>query len=216
MIGRWYCLQVDSSWMHIWIDASPVTHATVASGIDELHAHRRGQAEAHRAEAARVDPAARLVELVVLRGPHLVLADVGRDERVALGELVELLDHVLRLDELALGVVLQAILALPLLDVAPPRLERRGIGTLRRRLDDLDHLVEHVGDVAHDRHVDLHALADRRRVDVDVDDLAVAAEEVRRVADHAVVEARADRDAARRSAASPCSTRTCRACRACR
>ncbi len=27
-----YCLQVDSSWMHIWIDASPVTQATTASG----------------------------------------------------------------------------------------------------------------------------------------------------------------------------------------
>ena len=93
-----------------------------------------------------------------------------------------------------LRVVLQAILALPFLDLAPPRLERRGIRTLRRRLDDLDHLVEHVGDVAHDRHVDLHALADRRRVDVDVDDLAVVAEEVLRVADHAVVEARADGD----------------------
>ena len=54
------------------------------------------------------------------------------------------------------------------------------------------HLVEHVGDVADDRHVDLHALADRRRIDVDVDDLAVGAEEVLRIADHAVVEARAD------------------------
>ena len=96
------------------------------AGIDELHAHRRRQAEAHRAEAAGVDPAARLVELVVLRGPHLVLADVGRDERVALGDLVELLDHELRLDELALAVVLEAILALPLLDLRPPRLERRG------------------------------------------------------------------------------------------
>src|SRR3954447_7100810 len=32
-MGRWYCLQVDSSWMHIWIDALPVTHATVAFGF---------------------------------------------------------------------------------------------------------------------------------------------------------------------------------------
>ena len=40
----------------------------------------------------------------------------------------------------------------------------------------------------------LHALGDRRRVDVDVDDLARVLREVRRVADHAVVEARADRE----------------------
>src|SRR3546814_16698313 len=34
-------------------------------------------AEAHRAEAARVDPPARAREVVVLRAPHLVLAHVG-------------------------------------------------------------------------------------------------------------------------------------------
>src|SRR4029079_10069816 len=30
--GSWYCVQVESSWMHIWIDDSPVTQATSASG----------------------------------------------------------------------------------------------------------------------------------------------------------------------------------------
>ena len=58
----------------------------------------------------------------------------------------------------------------------------------------LQKLIQHVGDVADDRHVDLDALGDRRRVDVDVDDLARVLREVRRVADHAVVEARADRE----------------------
>ncbi len=54
--------------------------------------------------------------------------------------------------------------------------------------------IEHVAQVADDRHVDLDALADRRRVDVDVDDLARVLREVLRVADHAIVEARADRE----------------------
>src|SRR6266851_4494249 len=85
LMGSRYCLQVDSSCRHIW--------------IGELHAHRRGQAEAHRAEAAGIDPAARLVELVELRRPHLVLADVRSDEGLALGDLVELLQHELRLDD---------------------------------------------------------------------------------------------------------------------
>src|SRR5664280_316996 len=57
-------------------------------------AHRRRQAEAHRAESARVDPAARLGEVVVLRCPHLMLADVAGDDRLAAGRLVQRLDHV--------------------------------------------------------------------------------------------------------------------------
>ena len=69
--------------MHIWIEPSPVMQTTVGVGIGELHAHRVRQADAHRAEAAGVDPAARLVEAVVLRRPHLVLADVGGDVGVA-------------------------------------------------------------------------------------------------------------------------------------
>src|SRR5260221_13631597 len=92
LIGNRYCLQVESSCRHIWIDDSPVTQATVAPGL-AICAHRRRQAEAHGAQAAGVDPAAWLVELVELRRPHLMLADVGRDERLALGHLVKLLQH---------------------------------------------------------------------------------------------------------------------------
>src|SRR4029077_12357829 len=33
LIGRRYCLQVESSCRHIWIEDSPVTHATVAPGL---------------------------------------------------------------------------------------------------------------------------------------------------------------------------------------
>ena len=33
LIGRRYCLQVESSCRHIWIDDSPVTQATVAPGF---------------------------------------------------------------------------------------------------------------------------------------------------------------------------------------
>ena len=67
-----------------------------------------------------------------------------------------------------------------------------GFGALRAGLDEAQELVEHLGHVADDRHVDLHALGDRRGVDVDVDDLARVLREVRRIADHAIVEARAD------------------------
>ena len=40
------------------------------------------QAEAHRAEPAGGQPLARAAERVGLRDPHLVLADVGGDDRV--------------------------------------------------------------------------------------------------------------------------------------
>ncbi|MNT25318.1 hypothetical protein D3C71_2194950 [compost metagenome] len=31
--GVWYCLAVDSSWMFIWIEPSPVMQATCAFGL---------------------------------------------------------------------------------------------------------------------------------------------------------------------------------------
>ena len=49
-------------------------------GARDLGADRRRQREAHRAEAARRDERARRVVLVVLRFPHLMLADVGDDD----------------------------------------------------------------------------------------------------------------------------------------
>ena len=64
-----------------------------------LHADRRRQAVAHGAEPARGHPAVRLLEMEMLRRPHLVLADLGGDVDVlVLGQLVEPLDRVLRLD----------------------------------------------------------------------------------------------------------------------
>ena len=55
----------------------------LSSGPAKLGADRRREREAHRAEAARGDELPRDVVLVVLRFPHLVLADVGDDERLA-------------------------------------------------------------------------------------------------------------------------------------
>jgi hypothetical protein len=57
--------------------------------------------------------------------------------------------------------------------------------------DHADHLGQHVLDVAHDGDVDLDALGDGGRIDVDVNDLAVDRGKVLGVADHAVIEARA-------------------------
>jgi len=49
--------------------------------------------------SARVDPAARLIEFVVLRSPHLVLADIRGHKGISASYFVKLLDHKLRLDD---------------------------------------------------------------------------------------------------------------------
>ena len=51
------------------------------AGPGHLGADGRGQAEAHGPEAAGRDPVVRRLAVVVLRGPHLVLAHVGGDHR---------------------------------------------------------------------------------------------------------------------------------------
>jgi hypothetical protein len=67
--------------------------------------------------------------------------------------------------------VLQAFAAAPFADLLPPAAARR----IRLRFGGVElgqQFDQHVLDVADDRDVDLHPLRDRRRVDVDVDDLA--------------------------------------------
>jgi hypothetical protein len=60
-------------------EPSPLTHH-LAPRACERRADRRGQAEAHGAEAARGEQRARLVKRQALRDPHLVLAHVGGDD----------------------------------------------------------------------------------------------------------------------------------------
>ena len=69
-------------------------HPDLLVGHGEARADRGRQREAHRAEAAGGDELARVVVLVVLGLPHLVLADVGDDERLALGDAPEVVDDV--------------------------------------------------------------------------------------------------------------------------
>ncbi len=160
--------------------------------VGQLGAHGVGHADAHGAQAAGVEPAARLVEFVILRGPHLVLADIGGDEGVAAGHFPQFFDYVLRLDDLVRILVLHAVAAAPLVDLLPPGGQGRSVLLVLALVEQAGELFEHFLDVADDGYVDLHALGDGGRVDVDVDDLARLGGEVRRVADHTVIEAGAD------------------------
>ena len=82
LIGMSLMAQVASSWLVIWKQPSPSMAQTVRSGSADLGAHGRRHREAHRAEAAGVEPGVRVLVLDELRGPHLVLADAGDVDRL--------------------------------------------------------------------------------------------------------------------------------------
>ncbi|CAA7626911.1 conserved hypothetical protein [Magnetospirillum sp. UT-4] len=164
------------------------------AGMGHLHAHGRGQAVAHGAQPARGHPVVGLLEAEMLGRPHLVLADLGADVGIAvLGQLVQALDGVLRLDQLVGILVVQAVARAPLVDLAPPRLQRLVIDAGLPGLPHLDHVFQDVGGVADHRQVDRHVLVDGTGVDVDVDLLGIRREGVEPPGD-AVVEAGADID----------------------
>ena len=81
-------------------------------GTGDLRAESGGEAVAHRAEAGAGDELAGEFVFVPLARPHLVLADAGGDDGIALRQVVEHLDDGLRQDDLvflALHVVLHVV-----------------------------------------------------------------------------------------------------------
>ena len=95
----------------------------------------------------------------MLRGPHLVLADFGRDDRcLFVGRFPQLADGFLRHD-LRLGCgVGERLFRAPALDPGPPR---REISLLvLAALPDLDHILDHAADIANDPNIDGHDLVD--------------------------------------------------------
>ncbi|SCU83807.1 hypothetical protein CNECB9_4260011 [Cupriavidus necator] len=157
-----------------------------------LHSHGIRQAHPHRSEAAGVDPAPGLVETVELRGPHLMLAHVGADMGVAAGQLPDLFDNVLRLDGAPIAGVRQAFPSAPRIDLGPPGRPAGQVDGLPPQ--DCQQVLQYPLHVTDDWHRRLDALRNGRRVDINVDDLPVARAEILHVADHAIIEARADRD----------------------
>jgi len=95
LIGSFRIAAVASSNKVIWKPPSPEMLHTDLVRAAELRADGGREAEAHGACAAGADPVVARVVLVELRSPHLVLAHVGSDDGFALGELVELVDHLL-------------------------------------------------------------------------------------------------------------------------
>ena len=160
----------------------------------ELRPDGGGQAVAHGAEAPGGHPAVRLLEAVVLRRPHLMLADLGRHVGVAiLGQFVEALHRVLRLDDLGRGPVGEAVARPPVGDLVPPILQRRFVDLRRAGAPQAHHVLQHVAAVADDAEFGANGLVDRRGVDIDVNFFGIGRETIEPPRDP-VVEARPDVD----------------------
>ena len=109
---------------------------------------------------------------VVLGSPHLVLAHVAHDDRLALGDFRELVDHELRQQLLAVADLDAGPLLAPLPDGVHPLAVVGAALSLQFLVQD----HEHVLDVTHNGDVAAHVLADLGRVDVDVDHLGPRSE----------------------------------------
>ncbi len=149
-------------------------HHDLAVRRGEFRADSGRQPVAHRAEPARGQQRARPLERKHLRHPHLMLADVGRDDAVALGQVVHLLDHVQRRNRVALLAALllvERLFLLPLQDLLMPfGPQRRALGRYPRATSPPSACRPARSDIADDRDVDLDVFRNRRRIDIDVDD----------------------------------------------
>src|SRR5215204_171232 len=159
-------------------------------GIGEGHTHRRGQREAHRAEAPARDVAVGLGELEELGGPHLVLAHVGDEPQVGAGRGpygLHQLDGTVLAPRRLLTAPLR-LLALRQL-IAPLLASFALLRSFIQVSEDRTHRGLGVRGNPHGR---LYDLAELRGVDVDVDDLRPWRELVSRAGDP-VVETHPDR-----------------------
>jgi len=135
----------------------------------------------------------RALETEELRSPHLVLADLrGEEHVVAAGDLrLEAFERILRLDDLVVLLVTQAVALAPLVDLTPPPFDRAVIRLPAARRPAPPDCLDCLARVRHDRHIDHDILVDRGRVDVDMHLLRIRGE-AGEEAGHAVVEPRAD------------------------
>ena len=77
-----------------------------------------------------------------------------------LGEFVEALDRVLRLDDFVRVAIGQRILRAPFADLRPPGVERLPVRLDAAVAPNAQHILKHMGAIADDRHIDFDILVD--------------------------------------------------------
>ena len=128
-----------------------------------------------------------MLKAVKLRGPHLVLAYIGGDDRISLRRLANHLEHILRFnDSIRIGI--------PKRMPRPYTLEaarsRRPSGRLRFRV----RISQHVFNIADAREICLDVLADFRRINIDMGDSFGLRRKSVQFHRNPVIETRADRN----------------------
>ena len=138
--------------------------------MGQLDAHGGGQAIAHGPQAAGGHPAIGLFKPVILRGPHLVLANLGGDVGIpVLGQGIEPLDGILRFDLIVRGAIGQAVARAPCVDLGPPAGLGLGIGLVTLGFPQGDHVAHDRADIPDNANIDADRLIDRRGVNIDMD-----------------------------------------------
>src|SRR5207253_157729 len=86
----------------------------------QLRTYGGRHAVTHRTEATAGNPLPRPLERIKLRRPHLVLPNVGGDQRVSVRQTVQLSNHSLRLNVISRACETQRLLQLPCAYTFPP------------------------------------------------------------------------------------------------
>ena len=165
--------------------------AVAANGHDlavrfgELCADGGRHRVAHRAQAAAGQKAA-FLDVKVARSPDLVLPDVRGENRFVLHHGGQVADKQARLDEILTRFAARRVAELVVEHLTLP-FRRHGV------LHPVGQSAQHLADVADNRDIDRHILADFSRVDVDMNDVRLLRDLLGR-ADRAVAHARAAQD----------------------
>src|SRR6266581_1032812 len=128
-----------------------------------------------------------MLVIEILRRPHLMLADACADDGFALCNLVEALQDIVRLDEIAVSIVIEWMALLQLCDAIQPR---RKIFLKAARMT--QEILKAFAGIRNVRPGDLFHFPDFGCVDVDMRDVFCVWREGRDLAGDAIVKARSD------------------------
>ena len=134
-----------------------------------LYADRGGETVTHCAQTTRSHPTVGVFKAKVLCRPHLVLTDFCRDVAIVLfGQFFKALQGVLRLDDLAVLLEVQAFHVAPFVDLIPPLGQAFFVGLATAGFPDVQQILKHMGNVAQNWDINVNNLVDRRRIDIDM------------------------------------------------
>ena len=123
--------------------------------VSDLHTDGGGKAIAHGAEATGGEPAIRLIVEDMLCGPHLVLADIRRNEEIFFCQgCVQTAQRMLRFNGFSALFVAKGVAAAPCGDLLPPFDEAVFLRLGFFGFPELDHLVDHVACIPCDGDID--------------------------------------------------------------